>query len=40
MDMTHDGAANRLNKPLIVALFGGVAVAAAIALNFFSTPEP
>lgn len=39
MDTTHDGAANRLNKPLVVALLGVVAVAVAIALNFVLAPE-
>lgn len=39
MDLTHDGAINRLNKPLVVALIGAVAVAGAIALNFFLTPD-
>ncbi len=39
MFSTHDGAtAARMNKPFVVALLGGAAVAAAIALNFFWTP--
>ncbi len=39
MISTHDGAAaGRMNKPFVVALLGGAAVAAAIALNFFWSP--
>lgn len=39
MDSTQNGgAAQRLNKPLVVALVGGLAVAAAIALNYFWPP--
>lgn len=41
MDSTHDGvSAGRLNKPLVVALLGAIAVAAAIALNFFWKTAP
>lgn len=39
MDTTHTGATGRLNKPLLVALVGTIAVAGAIALNFLLAPD-
>jgi nucleoid-associated protein YgaU len=38
MGSLHDGASSRLSRPLIVALIGALAVAAALALNYLHSP--